>query len=157
MKETDLWARINGLKWPFAEREEPGSTNVGLPDMLLVGPDGVTRFVENKIAVLDRDLKGGGTFICRSPGVRPSQVRWHVMFQKASPHSYFLIGVRPDQVYVVSGAYVRELKREDPLLHRAVLVTDWSVDGLIRCFDAVAKLEKVHVETLGDIEDTPAL
>ena len=137
MKETDIWAKVKVLGWDFAEREEPSGCNAGLPDMLLVTKRGGDQilFVENKIAILDRDLFGDGAFICRSPGLRPSQVRWHTMFQKASRNSYFLIGVKPDQVYALSGFYARELKREEPLLRRASLVKRWTLDGLIESFD----------------------
>ena len=133
MKETDLWQRVKALKFDFAEREEPGGVNLGLPDMLLVS-GGVVRFVENKIIHFSE--KG---VVMSQAAIRDTQIRWHYNFQKASPNSYFLLGVSRDEIYLLSGAKAIDLKAHKLHIGDLTEIYPWTLSNFIKAAEKINK------------------
>ena len=125
MKESDLWAALKRLPWDYAERQEPGATNAGVPDVLLVH-NGVIRFIELKNAVVNKQFCFKTTSL-----VRPSQIRWHRRFQAVSPESYFLIGVGANSRYLISGRFARDLARGEYPISDAYKVDVWSIEAIL--------------------------
>ena len=149
MKESDLWARLRAMPWGFIQRSEPGLTNAGVPDVL-IAHGGVVRFVENKIATVGSD----GIVRSRSE-IRPTQVRWHTMFQRGSTNSFFMIGINGRGEYLLSGKHAKSLKHH--FIEFAMLrkIESFDISSMVQLFDDVAK-DNGH-EFLGRSENTTSL
>lgn len=149
MRESDLWAFLGDLKWDFAERIECGGVGAGFPDVHVVSED-VSRFIELKRVT----VSGCGTIKCLAE-VRPAQVRWHTMFQMASPRSWFMLGFPDGKIGLLNGKFAKALKHGLIKTSDVFVIKDLTLAGLLAHFEEVEK-EQRHAG-LGNPKNTTSL